>query len=350
MNSAFAAISKGSDDFIEDPFLEFHPFLWIPQRNSTEEAIYSIKRNHGIQSSFILHNPNDPINENLPKYNKILVEYKINDTSYPIFTLSDILNSSFPYDSQAEGNILGEIAERISRRITKYFLKHWDKCGKTGGIFEPGFDVRNCRDFIVAHSNDYILKIKQYPNLIIIKRTGKGKYGYESIKEIDGFFDYRYHGKRHILVLESKLERINVDCEFLISNLFNPLRTLFPDARFHYILFTDKHSIFTANSYERFRQIKPFPAKIYESLSIEQIGSLFFTFNETRQEFERIKDFLMLQYRAFHNEVLTIVGKTILSEKEITIFDGGESPHIKLVKDSKSGLWHEVGLRNNLVE
>lgn len=342
--SIASADTCNSPDNSEDPFFEFHPFLWIPQRNSSDEAIYSIKRNHGIQSSFILHNPNDSINQSRQKYEKMLVEYKINDYSYPIFTISDLVNSPFPYDSQAEGNILGEIAERISRRITKCFLKHWDKNGKTGGIFEPGFDVRNCRDFIVAHNGDYVLKIKQYPNLLILKRTGKGKYGYENIKEIDGFFDYRFHGKRHILVLESKLERVNVDCEFLVSNLFAPLHVLFPDARFHYILFTDKHSIFTANSYERLRQIKPFPAKIYEKLSIEQIGTLFFTFNETRQEFERIKDFLMLQYRALNNEVLTITGKTILSEKEITIFNGGESPHIKLVKDTKTGLWHEVML------
>ncbi|NLL13906.1 MAG: hypothetical protein GX267_10920 [Fibrobacter sp.] len=343
MNPANSAVSNP-----EDPFVEFHPFLWTPQRNSSEDTIYSIKRNHGVQSSFKLHNPNDPINSSLPKYEKILVEYKINDYSYPIITISDLINSSFVYDAQAEGNILGDLAERISRRITKYFLKHWDKNGKTGGIFEPGFDVRNCRDFIVAHSSDYILKIKQYPNLIILKKTGKGKYGYENIKEIDGFFDYRYYGKRHILVLESKLERINVDCDFLIENLFNPLRILFPDARFHYILFTDKHSIFTANNYERLRQIKPFPAKIYERLSSEQIGTLFFTFNESRQDFERIKDFLMLQYKALNNEVLTIIGKTVLSEKEITVYDGGESPHIRLVKDKKSGLWHEVKIQNPL--
>lgn len=335
-------------DAPRDPFTEFHPFLWCPQKNSTDEAIYSIKRNHGIQSSFKLHNPNDPINQFLPKYEKILIEYKINDYSYPIVTVSDLLNSPFAYDSQAEGNILGDIAEKISRRITKYFLKHWDKNGKTGGIFEPGFDVRNCRDFIVAHSNDYILKIKQYPNLIILKKTGKGKYGYENIKEIDGFFDYRFHGKRHILVLESKLERVNVDCDFLISNLFSPLRILFPEAHFHYILFTDKNSIFSANSYDKYRKIKPFPAKIYEKLSNEQIGTLFFTFNESRLEFERIKDFLMLQYRAINNEVLTIIGKSIISEKEITIYDGGESPHIKLVKDKKSGLWHEIKFQNNL--
>ena len=74
----------------------------------------------------------------------------------------------------------------------------------------------------------------------------------------------------------------------------------------------------------------------------------FFTFNESRQDFERIKDFLMLQYKALNNEVLTIIGKTVLSEKEITVYDGGESPHIRLVKDKKSGLWHEVKIQNPL--
>ena len=33
-------------------------------------------------------------------------------------------------------------------------------------------------------------------------------------------------------------------------------------------------------------------------------------------------------------------------EKELAIFDGGETPHIKLVKDRTTGLWREVKLRH----
>lgn len=342
MNSPFEA--KNQNTTIPDPFSEFRPFLWTPE--STGEPIYSVKRNHGITGTYKLHNLNDQINDNRITFDKVIVEYVINDCSYVIFTVADLLNSPYPFDQQSEGNILGEIAERISRRITKYFLKHWSKRGRTGGIFDQRFNIRNCEDFIVAHTNQYVLKIQQYPNLIILKRTGRGKYGYENIKELDGFFDYRYMGKRHILVLESKLEKINVNCDDLISNLFTPLRQIFPEAVFHYVLFTDKYSVYSRSNYQRWRQIKLLPIRIHERLNSEGIGTLFFTFNETREDFEKIKNFLMIQYRAVRKEALTLFGKTIISEKELTIFDGGETPHIKLVKDPLSGMWREIPLRH----
>ena len=334
-----------------DPFKEFYPVLWNPQeRRLSDNNIYSVKRNHGISASYKLHNLNDAINDARPFVEKVLVEYCINDHSYPLFTVADFVNSPYPFDLQAEGNILGEIAERISRRITKYFLKHLSKRGRTGGIFDQRFDIRNCADFIVAHTSDYILKIGKYPNLIILKRSGRGKYGYENIKELDGFFDYRFMGKRHILVLESKLEKINVDCDDLEGNLFAPLFQLFPEARFYYVLFTDKYSIYSRNNFNRWRQLKQFPVKIHQRLHAGGIGTLFFTFNETREEFERIKNFLIVQYRSLCNQKLTLFGKTVISEKELIIFDGGETPHIKLVKDPRSGFWREVSLRHKRVE
>lgn len=330
------------------PFPDFQPAVWIPSKieDKTGRKIYSIRRNHGVNGQYKLHNLNDAINDDKPLYDKVLVEYVINDCHYPIFTVGNLLSQTYPIDSNGEGNILGDLAERISRRITKYFLQHWDKRGKTGGIFDQSFDPQNRDDFIVANTSDYILKILRYPNLIILKRSKRGKFGYENIKELDGFFDYRFMSKRHILVLESKLEKINVDCNDLINNLFNPLKHLFPEAQFHYILFTDKYSVYNRSKTNKFRQIKEVPIMIYERLIEEGIGSLFFTFNEGREDFEKIKNFLIVQYRAIKKMSFTIIGKTILSEKELMIFDGGETPHIKLIKDPSSGFWKEVPLRH----
>ena len=201
--------------------------------------------------------------------------------------------------------------------------------GWTGGVFDKRFDPGHRDDFIISSTSEYVLKIDHYPNLIILKRTGKGKFGYECIKELDGFFDYRYGGRKHILVLESKLEKINVDCDDLIERLDRPLRSLFPDAKFYYLLFTDKNSIYVKNAFLRRRQIKQTPIKIYERLAAESVGSLFFAFNETREDFERIKDFLILQCRAVQNRALTLHGRTVLSDKELLVFDGGETPRIK---------------------
>lgn len=331
-----------------NPFAEFLPAIWAPSKIEVEpgKQIYSIRRNHGVNGTYRLHNLNDAINDEKPLYEKVLVEYVINDCHYPIFTVGNLLNQTYPIDSNGEGNILGDLAERISRRITKYFLQHWDKRGKTGGIFDQRFDPQNRDDFIVANTSDYILKILRYPNLIILKRSRKGKFGYENIKELDGFFDYRFMSKRHILVLESKLEKINIDCDDLINNLFTPLRCLFPESQFHYILFTDRYSVYSKAKINRYRQIKEVPITIYERLKKDGIGSLFFSFNESREDFEKIKNFLIVQYRAIKKMSFTIIGKTVISEKELMVFDGGETPHIKLIKDQKTGLWKEVLLRH----
>jgi len=335
------------------PFSEFTPVLWTPYEG--EEAIYSVKRNHGVRGMFKLHNLNDALNDNLPPLDKILLEYRINHTSYPVVTVADLLYSPYPWDTAAAGNILGEVAERIARRITKYFLKYRTlngKKGKMGGIFDKRFDPRRRDDYIVAHTEEYLLKIQRYPNLIILRQTGRtggaahGKFGYENIKELDGFFDYRYGGRRYILVLESKLEKINVNCEDLVNNLFAPLKELFPEAAFSYVLFTDRSSIIARGSNESYRRLRALPIKIYEELKPHGIDTLFFTFNETRDDFERIKDFLITQYRSIRNLGVTLQGKTIITDRELTVFDGGETPHIKLVKDLKTGLWREVQLRH----
>jgi hypothetical protein len=336
-----------------DPFAEFHPVLWNPEGSAGSRSpggIYSVRRNHGVNGMFKLHNPNDAINDDRPAAEKILLEYVINGCSCPVFTVADVLSAPHPFDSSGEGNIRGEIAERIARRVTKYFLKHLNKRGYTGGIFDRRFDPSHRDDFIITHTNDYVLKIDRYPNLIILKRTGRGKYGYENIKELDGFFDYRFGGRRHILVLESKLEKINIDCDDLVTNLFNPLRQLFPEARFNYALFTDSNSIYMKARFRRWRQIKQMPARIHERLSGEGIGTLFFTFNESREDFERMKDFLILQYKTLRRQAVTLHGKSYISDKELIVFDGGETPHIKLVKDPQNGLWREMPLRHKRVK
>ncbi|MBN2037057.1 MAG: hypothetical protein JW768_09975 [Chitinispirillaceae bacterium] len=334
---------------VVDPFQEFLPVLWNPARPEDADAIdgiFSIKRNHGVRGTFKLHNPNDAINDDRLLSEKILLEYVINNCSNAIMKVSDLLNAPYPIDSASSGNLIGDVAERIARRITKYFLKHWNKRGYTGGIFDSRFDPQNRDDFIIANTSEYILKIDRYPNLIILKRTGRGKFGYENIKELDGFFDYRFGGKRYILVLESKLEKINVNCDDLIQNLFMPLHQLFPGTRFYYVLFTDRNSIYVKSTFHCWRQIKQVPAKIHERLSGEGIGTLFFTFNESREEFERIKEFLILQARAVQRQMVTLSGRTVISDKEIMVFDGGETPHIKLIRDTQTGLWKEVKLRH----
>jgi len=308
--------------------------------------ICSVRRDHGIDGSYRLHNPKDEINDSRQLLDRVLVEYRIGRNQYALFTVGDMFESGYPFDIAAGGNIMGDAAERIARRITKYFLQHFSREGWTGGIFDKRFDPKNRNNFIVANTDSYVLKIDKYPNLIILKQTGRGKYGYENIKELDGLFDYRFRDQHHILVLESKIDRINVNRNELVNSLFRPLREFFPDARFTYILFSATESIYVRKRYERQRRLRHIPQELYETLRAEGIGVLLFTFNEHYSDFERIRDHLITQYRALSRKRVVLHGRMMVSEREIVLFDGGETPHLKLMRDPESGLWREVALRH----
>jgi len=328
-------------------FPQFEPVGWNPAGGSATDAdslVYSLRRDHGVRGAYRLHNPNDEINDGLHNLDKVIIEYRINAISYALFTIRDLLSAPYSFDAGGSGNIIGDIAERIARRVTKYWLKHHSPHGKTGGIFDRRFNPKERDDFIIANSQQYILKIRRYPNLVILEKTGRGKYGYENIKELDGLFDYRYFLQRNILVLESKLEKLTVDAGDLLENLFAPLATLFPDAHFSYVLFTDRNSIYQKRNYERRRQLKQFPLRLYRRLADAGIATLFFSFNESRDDFERMKDHLVTQYRAINRMGVTLSGRTMITDKELMIFDGGETPHLKLVKEPHSGFWREVRL------
>jgi hypothetical protein len=55
-----------------------------------------------------------------------------------------------------------------------------------------------------------------------------------------------------------------------------------------------------------------------------------------------MKDHLITQYRALHKMGVILKGKTVITGKEIMVFDGGETPHLKLIKDPATNLWKEV--------
>jgi hypothetical protein len=39
---------------------------------------------------------------------------------------------------------------------------------------------------------------------------------------------------------------------------------------------------------------------------------------------------------------VTLKGKTVITDKVLSVFDEGETPHLKLIKDKATGLWKEV--------
>jgi hypothetical protein len=102
-----------------DPFAEFFPIKWdAPDSDSKDgfRSIYSVKRNHGVIGEFLLHNTNDEINKDRTLLERVVIEYKIGKQSYTIFTVGDFFEVDYAFDEKASGNIMGDLAERISRR------------------------------------------------------------------------------------------------------------------------------------------------------------------------------------------------------------------------------------------
>ena len=74
----------------ESPFLLYEPVEWCPFKKS-DRNIYSLRCDHGDKTKYVLHNPNDKINSNKSYLENILIEYKINELSYALYTIEDLL-------------------------------------------------------------------------------------------------------------------------------------------------------------------------------------------------------------------------------------------------------------------
>jgi hypothetical protein len=324
-----------------EPFKHYEPTLWEPPGERFSDGnVYSVLREHGVKGSLHPHNLNDSINSDRGFLDKILLEYRIDKQSYPLFTVKDLFVADYGFTEESRGNIMGDIAERIARRVTKFFLKHHSPEGYTGGIFDKRFNPQKKNGYIITHNGRYLLKVQKYPNLIILKSTPEGEWSYDNIKELDGFFDYRFHGDRHIIVLESKLERLHINSDKLISNLFNPLKELFPESKLHYLLFSNRSSIFHDDNPYRILRSRPF--EIYDLLKQHGVGTLFFSFNEKYREFERATTHLITQYRLISFQTVDINGRITIAKNRIDLYDSGERPFLSLRRERESGLWSDT--------
>ncbi|MGM5487728.1 MAG: hypothetical protein ACQESG_02145 [Nanobdellota archaeon] len=322
-------------------FSAFEPIQWYPRQY---KPVYSVRRDHGVPTSYRCLSLSCPENSGKSPLEKTLIEYHVNGLTYDLYTVQDYLDSSYPFNEKTASNVIGDIAERISRRVVKYFLRHYDSLGKTGGLFSNDFDPHKREGYIVENTDQYILKIKNYPNLVLLRNEKqepslKNKYGYRKIKELDGLFDYRLFHERHLMVLETKVQKSLIKPDELVQNLFNPLRELFPDCRFSYILFTDAHSLFHKKNQKR-RSLKTRPLHIYKNLKQQDISTLFFSFNEPHDEFLKMRDHLITQHKQFNNENIKLKNGTTITEDEIIIKERGV-PIVRLIKD-KNGLYKKV--------
>ena len=90
--------------------------------------------------------------------------------------------------------------------------------------------------------------------------------------------------KRHIVILESKSGKIDIEPKKLFGKLFKPLRQLFPGAQFTYVLFAEADYLFD-KKYRSYRMLGKIPKQIFKELAKHKIPTLFFNFTETESNF-----------------------------------------------------------------
>lgn len=311
--------------------------------HTKEGWAYSVTRNHNLKPKVNHHHLNHPKNHNLPFLEKCLISYTIGERDYDIFTVNDLLTATYPFEEKGISSIRGDLAERISRRIIKRFLQTYDNgYGKLGGLFSKEFNPKKREGFVVANDNRYILKVGKYPNMILLKKTGIGNWGYQHITDLDGLFDYRYGSQRHMIILESKAGKIDLDIPSLHQNLFVPLKKLFKNAHFTYVLFADKKHLYH-HKYVNYKILQETPVRIVKELKKHGIPTLFFEFHETEEMFYSMCRHLISNYKILNQENVTIKGSATITENKIHFTsENSNIPYLSLVRDFETGMFKPI--------
>lgn len=323
------------------PFSKFLPVPWEPSDDAP--PVYSLARTHGLTCALGFHHFDDPINRDRDEMDRALLSYEINGRRYDLYTVSDLDAATYGFDEKGTANLIGDLAERIARRIMKRFLQIYGRgMGKLGGLFDQRFDPKKREGYVVAHSQEHVLKIGKYPNLVLLKRTGKGKWGYQHVTDLDGLFDFRSANKRHMIIIESKSGRIDIDPTHLIEETIVPLESLFPGSMFTYVLFADKTQLIEARDAE-YRILQDAPLRLYHALSDAGIPSFFFDFRESEREFKSMSRHLINVFRTLHDLRVTFSGSTVLTRDSVDIFaPGSDQPYVALKRDPKTGMYRLV--------
>jgi len=308
----------------------FHLFSARPYGGAGDHLL--VTSAHNIKGNYELHAPADDYNAGRSELEKAVLAYRINGGVYDLVTVDDLVRIDTAEPESLNGyirNLVGSSAEEVARRITKRWLgKQFS--GKRKGIFDHRFDKDDCENHVVTHAEDLILKIDRYPNLVILKKDHEQHTGYRKIKEIDGMFDYLDGRERHILIMESKCGAIDVHTPALVTDLFQPMRALFPDTKFTYVLLAHTSRIFKKNP---FRSIKHRPRKIHEALGDIGVSSVFLTFNEPEDEMEKIGRHLLEQHHILQDLPISLTSRVDFSKDHMRL-RVNDVPFMDLVRET----------------
>ncbi|NTV23620.1 MAG: hypothetical protein HGA85_04560 [Nanoarchaeota archaeon] len=241
-----------------------------------------------------------------------VADYKLRGIRYPLLTWSDLTKfqeTSLMYGRHAaEGDVSGRLAERVAWANIHSWLSHSGFAEFENEDYQEGH--------IFAHSEDNILKVKRSPNLVLLEKQGKA---YEVIKEIDGLFVFRSGDERYVVVNETKVNEIPGGIDNLASNLFDPLRTIYGDAHYIYLVYSSMEVIYSGgSSFEKRKEsdnkIRPDAARVYETLLKEGVGTMFFGFREPRNPIGSVRDSVL--------DCIDLMNHDIGIETHATVFKG----------------------------
>jgi len=328
------------------------PYEW----ENEEKKIISTREDHDHNTTWITHTHNDEINNGLSQEHpdQTIIEYVIRSkgvtVSKKLYKNKNITNlkerkDGSLNDRHAWNALRGDIGEHIARMNLMYYLRHHYPNGRIDSMFDSEFKRDNSQGYVVGHHGKHILKIKNYPNMEILEHRGDAPADYKCIKEIDGLFLFNHQFGQYLIVMESKTGSLTkTDEESLVSNLFNPLRKMFPDRKPAYLLFGTKEQIYTN---DEFRVLKHKPVSIYKMLQQHSIDTMFMTFNETSDEFDKMADQVVKQYKWLNDLELHAKGWR-KKEDCLELYNGGQRPVYTLRRDPQNPkIWHELPVKSH---
>jgi len=283
---------------------------WAPEKDGTRLIS---PHNHDVTTSSRLVGLVDPENMQRSPLERVLLEYDTDGKKYPLYTFGQIVKHVSRKEEGFKQRLRGDLAEHIARRVMKRIL-HKLKIGKSGGIYDARFRTAQHEGYTVASQDNIVLKVHNYPNLVLLERRGEDKPCEYNVTDLDGLFDHRIGQQRHLIVVEAKEGHIKLKEETLMHT-FDCMEQLYPKAAFSYVLFGTDRYLFSGK-----RRLQDRHVDLYHRLIERNIATVFFTFNESRQEIADIRNHLYQHYVLAKQKSFRLA-TGLVNDEEISIYD-----------------------------
>ena len=292
----------------------FGPREWSPQEG--EEPIYSVTRTHANRGKYRLHNFTSEQDHTQP-----LIEYTISGRRYPLYTLADLIHSPHRFTSETRHNVIADLAERVAWRNTKKLLNRITISSRKEGLFKRGFSRRD--GYVVASTDNLELCVSHYPNMVISEKREE-PLDPRLRAELDGLFNYH---KNMLVVLEVKTGAIDIDVDHLKKDVIGPLREMYNGVTLAYLLFGTENNLFDQRR-PKFRVLRKRPLYVYHQLEDIGVPALFLTFDETKEDFERMYRHLAVQDSLRRGENVIFESRVVIAEGRVNVYATGDDPFL----------------------